>query len=61
MYDKENLKPIIRSSIRTGEQVAGFKDKRTEKFMEVMRIKNSHDMDIFMEMYDIAVAEIVKE
>lgn len=25
-YDKENKKPVIRCSICTGEQVAGFKD-----------------------------------
>ena len=25
-YDKENLRPVIRSSICTGEQVAGFRN-----------------------------------
>ena len=28
-YDKENKKPVIRASICTGEQAAGFKDVHT--------------------------------
>lgn len=60
-YDRENQKPVIRASICTGEQVAGFKNIHTGKFTEVMLIKNSHDMDEFLETYDIAVADIVKE
>ena len=43
-YDKENQKPIIRSSICTGEKVAGFKDIHTGKFTEVILIKNDNDM-----------------
>jgi hypothetical protein len=35
IYDKEKLKPVIRSSICTGEKVAGFKDLQTGKFTEV--------------------------
>ena len=61
LYDKENFKPVIKASICTGEQVAGFKDKRTGKFTEVMLIQNPHELDEFLEMYDIAVAEITKE
>lgn len=60
-YNRENLKPVIKASICTGEQVAGFKDLHTGKFTEVMLIRNSGDIDEFMEMYDIAVAEITKE
>lgn len=60
-YDKENLKPVIRSSICTGEKVAGFRDVRTGKFEEVMLIKDSKDMDLFLEKYDISVAEIKTE
>lgn len=61
IYDKENFKPIIRSSICTGEKVAGFRDERTGKFEEVMLIKDSKDMDLFLEKYDISVAEIKTE
>lgn len=52
-YDKENQKPVIRCSICTGEQVAGFKNIRTGKFEEVMLIRNESDRRTFMEMYDI--------
>lgn len=34
-YNKEKLKPVIKSSICTGEKVAGFKDIQTGKFTEV--------------------------
>lgn len=60
-YNKEEQKPIIRSSICTGEKVAGFKDIRTGKFTEVMLIRNPKDMDEFLEKYDISVTEVKKE
>lgn len=60
-YDRENLRPVIRSSICTGEQVVGFKDIHTNKFNEVMLIRNSSDMDEFLKMYGIAGEEISKE
>ena len=37
--DKENNKPVIKASICTGEQVAGFKDIHTGKVEEIMLIK----------------------
>lgn len=60
-YDKENQKPVIRACICNGEQVAGFKDLHTGKFSEIMLIRNSRDMDEFLEKYDIAMEEISKE
>lgn len=60
-YDKENLKPVIRASICTGEQVAGFKDAHTGKFTEVMLIRDSRDMDEFLERYGISSEEVTKE
>lgn len=59
-YDKENLIPIIHASICTGEMVAGFKDKRTNKFTEMMLIKDQSDLEKFKKMYDIT-EEIKKE
>ena len=60
-YDKENQKPIIRSSICTGEKVAGFKDIHTGKFTEVMLIKNDNDMKVFLTKYDIIADEVRTE
>ena len=38
-YDPESQYPVIRSSICTGEKVAGFKDKTGGHFTEVMLVK----------------------
>lgn len=52
-YDRENMKPILHASICTGETVAGFKDKRTGKFEEIMLIRSEEDKELFKEIYDI--------
>ena len=59
-YDKENKKPVIKSSICNGEQVAGFKDIRTGKMEEIMLIKNRADLEMLKAMYGIT-EEIIKE
>jgi hypothetical protein len=53
-YDSENQIPVLRCSICTGEQVAGFKDIRTGKFTEVTVIRTRQDLDTFMKTYDIS-------
>lgn len=58
-YNKENQKPVLRCSICTGEQVAGFKDINTGKFEEVMLIRNDRELDAFKKLYDLK--EISKE
>ncbi len=58
-FDAEAQKPILRCSICTGEQVAGFKNLNTGKFEEVMLIKNEKDLTEFMNRYGIS--EISKE
>ena len=57
-YDKENQRPVIRSSICTGEKVAGFQDIRTGKFTEVMLIRTSGDLEEFRRLYGIGKNEI---
>ncbi len=59
-YDKAYMKPVIRASICTGEQVAGFKDMRTGKIEEIMLIKCQEDLENFKKMYGIT-EEMVKE
>ena len=39
-YNPETQRPVLKCSICNGEQVAGFKDKQTGHFTEVMLIKN---------------------
>ena len=58
-FDAETQKPVLRCSICTGEQVAGFKNLNTGKFEEVMLIKNEKDLTEFMSRYGIS--EISKE
>ena len=58
-FDRETQKPVLRCSICTGEQVAGFKNLNTGKFEEVMLIKNEKDLTEFMSRYGIS--EISKE
>ena len=52
-YDHANKKPVIRASICTGEQVAGFKDLHTGTFEEIMLIRNADDLIAFKERYGI--------
>ena len=59
-YDRECMKPVIRASICTGEQVAGFKDIQTGKLEEIMLIKSPKDLDDFKNMFGIT-EEIEKE
>lgn len=56
-YDRENLKPVLKCSICTGEQVAGFKNVHTGKFEDIMLVKNKKDLETFMKMYEIESIE----
>lgn len=57
-YDKESQKPMIRSSICTGEKVAGFQDIHTGKFTEIMLIRTSGDLEEFRHLYGIGEDDI---
>lgn len=46
-FDPLKEKPIIRASICTGEQVAGFKDLVTGEFHEIMLIRGEKDLEDF--------------
>ena len=59
-YDQEHMKPVIRASICTGEEIAGFKDIRTGKIEEIMLIRSLEDLEKFKEIYEIT-GEISKE
>nr|WP_325212393.1 aspartate dehydrogenase [uncultured Oscillibacter sp.] len=53
--------PVIRSSICTGEQVAGFKDPVTGKFEELMLLRGDRDFQEFLRRYQVEESEIKKE
>lgn len=44
---------VIRSSICTGERVAGFKNKQDGSFTEVMLIRTPQDEQAFCERYGV--------
>ena len=52
-YDHTTLTPVIRCSICTGEQVAGFKNIHTGAFQEVLLIRGIDDLRFFKEQYGI--------
>lgn len=60
-YDKAGKIPVIRSSICTGEQVAGFKDPVSGKFQEMMLIRNARDFQEFLERYQVTESDIKRE
>lgn len=60
-YDKTGKIPVIRSSICTGEQVAGFKDTVSGKFEELMLIRGEKDLAEFLSRYQVEESEIKRE
>ena len=52
-YDAEAMTPVIRCSICTGEQVAGFRRKSDGSFEEVMLIRGEGELRQFKEIYGI--------
>lgn len=61
LYDKTGKYPVIRASICTGEQVAGFRDEKTGKFSEIMLIRDEADLREFMEDYGVTQEDIRRE
>lgn len=59
-YNKETQMPMMRVSICTGEKVAGFKDKATGKFVDVMLIRNESDLNAFCKEYGVDKEDIGK-
>ena len=58
-YDPARWKPVIRCSICTGEMAAGFKERATGRFEEVMLIRDDRDLARFEKEY--GVANVAKE
>ena len=52
-YDPALWKPVVRCSICTGEQAAGFREIATGRFEEVMLIRNERDLARFLKKYGL--------
>ncbi len=53
-YDASKYKPVLRCSICTGEQVAGFRNLQTGEFEDLMLIRNAKDLEAFRKQYGIS-------
>ena len=60
-YNKAGKIPVIRSSICTGEQVAGFKDPVSGKFDDLMLIRDGGDLAEFLSQYQVDENELQRE
>lgn len=60
-FDRDGRIPVIRSSICTGEQVAGFKDPVSGRFQEMMLLRNDGDLREFLRRYQVEASEIKRE
>ena len=61
-FDKPTFSPethdaVIRSSICTGEKVAGFKSKKDGHFYEVMLIRSGKDLEDFKREYRVTTVK----
>ena len=52
-FDRDKETPVIRASICTGEKAAGFRDRKTGAFREVMLIRSQKDLDAFMKKFGL--------
>ena len=60
-FDRGGRVPVIRSSICTGEQVAGFKDPVSGRFEEMMLLRNDRDLQEFLRRYQVEESELKRE
>ena len=52
-FDETLRNPVIRCSICTGEQVAGFRHEDTGRFEEVMLLRGPGDLEAFKKRYGL--------
>lgn len=60
-YDRAEYKPVLHCSICTGEQVAGFRHRRTGRFEDVMLVRTSRDLQTFLDQYGLKAEDLEKD
>lgn len=60
-YDKTGKVPVIRCSICTGEQTAGFRDLTSGRFEDLMLIRDDRDLRQFLRQYGVEESELKRE
>ena len=53
-FPPDRYEPVLRRSICTGETTAGFRNKETGRFEEVMLIRSEKDLEDFKRQYLVA-------
>lgn len=53
VYNPQIHKAVLKCSICNGEQVAGFKERESSTFHEIMFIRSAADLDYFLEKYKL--------
>ena len=59
-YDAEKEWPAVKTSICTGERVAGFQDKVSRKFRDAMLIRSDKELAAFCREYGVTEDELKK-
>ena len=57
-FDPQKQVPVVRASICNGERVAGFKDKQSGHFTDVMLIRTDADLETFKRMCGVDEVEV---
>ena len=60
-YDRTGKEPVIRSSICTGEKVAGYRETATGRFVEDRLIRDDKDLARFLADYGFREDELKYE
>lgn len=60
-FDTTGKVPVVRTSICTGEQTAGFRDEATGKFYEIMLLRGQADLQEFLETYGVSQDDLRRE
>ena len=57
-YDRASQQPAVRRSICTGEMTAGFLDRDTGKFRELMLLNGEGELETFCQRTGVETAEV---
>ena len=59
-YDREKFQPALKTSICTGERVAGLIDLETRKFRDICLIRSDRELAAFCRQYGVTEDELKK-
>ena len=57
-YDPPTQQPAVRKSICTGEMTAGFIDRETGRFRDIMRLDGQKELEAFCKSVGVSAGEI---